>query len=112
MAYEFDPETQRMLAGIGLASVWSVIGRLLFHTNQVRIGRRKKFFSLQLVWELGVALFMGVIAKGLATHLNLSGDVEAAFIATLGYAGPQIVDRVLDIIAPTLGKAKKEETTK
>lgn len=96
-----------MAAGIGLASIWSVVGRLLFHTNQVRIGRRKKFFSPQLIWEIGVALCMGVIAKGIASHLNLSGDIEASFIASLGYAGPQVVDRILDKFAPDLSNKKE-----
>lgn len=61
----------------------------------VRLGKRKGFFSVQTIWELGVAIGMGVVAGGLSEYLALSGLTSAGFISAASYLGPHIIELFL-----------------
>ncbi|TAN59435.1 MAG: hypothetical protein EPN20_15060 [Magnetospirillum sp.] len=87
------PEMQHTLAGLAWASWWALIGRSLYHANLVRQGRRR-FWSLQLAWELMIAIGMGVVAGGGADWLRLKGMTAAGFIAAVSYLGPRTIEAV------------------
>ena len=86
------------LVGAAWAILWALVGRLLYITNMIRLGKRKSFSLLQTMWELGVAIGMGVIAGGVGEYLKL-GDLEyAGFISAVSYIGPRIVDYALEAL--------------
>lgn len=77
---------------------WAIVGRLLYHTRLVQMGRRR-FLSIQLLWELPVALGMGFVADGLAAWLSLAGRPAVALIVSASYLGPRIIETAFDVLA-------------
>jgi MFS superfamily sulfate permease-like transporter len=86
------PDIQATLLAAGWAILWAFTGRLLYVLNLVRLGKRKGFVSAQTIWELGVAIGMGVVAGGLAEYLGLAGLTSAGFIAAASYLGPHVIE--------------------
>lgn len=70
-----------------------LLGRIMFHANQVQAGKRKPL-SWALLWDIPIALAMGWIIYGVciwqAVPLQLT--VSAAILAS--YLGPYSVDRL------------------
>ncbi len=87
------PEMQQTLVGLAWAVWWALIGRGLYHADLVRKGRRR-FWSLQLAWELMIAIGMGVVAGGAAEYLQLTGMAAAGFIAAISYLGPRSIESI------------------
>ncbi|WP_051258859.1 phage holin family protein [Chitinibacter tainanensis] len=80
----------------GVAILFGMAGRLLFHTEQVRTGRRKRFFSKLLALELVVAVVMGIFANGLSIVVGIENEqVRAGFISAIAYLGPQVIEQML-----------------
>ena len=90
----FDQSLWHILQGFGAALLSALIGRLMWHVGQVRKGTRA-FWSLELLWELPLAMGMAIIGKGLAEYIGLSGNAEAALIAALAYLGPRGTEALL-----------------
>lgn len=88
------------------------LGRLAWHTVQVRAGKRR-FWSLDLLWEVPLALFCGAVAGGVGVHFELHLLVIVAGCSLLGYLGPRGVEvifyRVLDRLAPANDSRDKEK---
>lgn len=97
------PDMWGTLMAAAWAILWALSGRLLYVSNLVRLGKRKRFWTFQTIWELGVAIGMGIVAGGLADHLNLSGLTEAGFIATSSYLGPHAIEVGLEWLAQKFG---------
>lgn len=86
------PDIQGTFLAAAWAILWAFTGRLLYVLNLVRLGKRKGFFTVQTVWELGVAIGMGVVAGGLSEYIGLTGLPSAGFIAAASYLGPHIIE--------------------
>jgi hypothetical protein len=97
------PDAAGTLIAAGWAMAWAFVGRLLYVLNLVRLGKRDGFFSAQTVWELGVAIGMGVVAGGLSEYVGLAGLTSAGFIAAASYLGPQIIEIGLEGLANRAG---------
>lgn len=85
-------EARQTILGAAWAILWASVGRMLLHVNLVRMGKRKRFFSVQIVFELGVAIGMGIVAGGMADWLGLKGMTQAGFIAAASYLGPHTIE--------------------
>lgn len=83
-----------VVEGFIAALVAAGLGRLMWHVGQVSKGSRR-FWSLELVWEIPLAIGMAVVGRGLAEFLDLSGNIEAALIAILAYLGPRSAEHIL-----------------
>jgi hypothetical protein len=103
------PDAVGTLFAAAWAMVWAFVGRLLYVLNLVRLGKRDGFFSAQTVWELGVAIGMGVVAGGLSEYAGLAGLTAAGFIAAASYLGPQIIEVGLDWLSNRAGVAHAEK---
>ncbi|TAN76889.1 MAG: hypothetical protein EPN20_01945 [Magnetospirillum sp.] len=97
------PDMLGTLIAASWAVLWAFIGRLLYVLNLVRVGKRKHFVSIQTVWELGVAIGMGVVAGGLAEYIGLIGLPAAGFVAAASYLGPHIIEIFLAWAAAKAG---------
>ncbi len=64
------------------------LGRLMYHTSEVR-ARRRAFFGREMLWEIPVAVGMAVIGEGLSHYLGLESPVSTGLVATLAYLGPR-----------------------
>lgn len=64
------------------------LGRLMWHVQEVRKLRRR-FFGLELLWELPTAVGMALIGEGVAAWLGFGQPVSTAIIASLAYLGPR-----------------------
>nr|WP_244563964.1 phage holin family protein [Ensifer aridi] len=65
--------------------IGALVGRLMWHTNEVRKMRRK-FFGKELLWEMPIAVGMG---EALASWLALEQPMATGLIAALAYHGPR-----------------------
>ena len=100
------PPWRESIIGVLVAAGWGLVGRAMHHSRQVQAGRRR-FWSVQLVWELPVAVGTGVAGQGLAEYLQVGGWQATAVIVTVAYLGPGFVEavvwKVLDRVLPARG---------
>ncbi len=66
----------------------AAIGRLMFHSAEVKRGRRK-VFGRELIGEAVNIIGMAVIGEAVAAYLALAPTVSTGFIAGLAYIGPR-----------------------
>ncbi|BDW86431.1 phage holin family protein [Roseicyclus marinus] len=69
-------------------------GRLMYHSGEVKLGRRR-FFGKELLWEIPVAVGMALIGDAAASYMGLTQPVSTGFVATLAYLGPRGAEAVL-----------------
>lgn len=82
--------------------VGAFTGRLMWHSGEVKLGKRK-FFGKELLWEIPVAIGMAIIGEAAASYLGLTQPVSTGLVATLAYLGPRGAEAVL---TTWLGKKK------
>lgn len=70
-----------------------VLGRL---TALAHMERRP--FGWNLLWELPVAISMGLIGAGIAEYFHVTGTAGQAIAVSAGYVGPRLIDMAADII--------------
>jgi hypothetical protein len=97
------------LTAAGWSIVWAVVGRFLYITNLIRLGKRRRFLTVQTLWELSIAVGMGVIAGGISTYFNLTGLPAAAFISAASYLGPQCIENLIGRFLPQGSKDDKTD---
>lgn len=51
-----------------------------------------------VLYELAAAAVLGIVALGIATYYGLPREAEVALILVAGYAGPKLVQPILDKI--------------
>ncbi|WP_457662869.1 phage holin family protein [Sinorhizobium medicae] len=73
--------------GAATTMIGALVGRLMWHTNEVRKMRRK-FFGKELFWEIPIAVGMAFIGAALASWLALEQPMASGLIA-LAYLGPR-----------------------
>lgn len=84
-----------------------LLGRLLYHFDQARKGRRPALGWL-LACELAIAIPMGFIGQGAADAAGLTGQVAFAVSITVSYLGPRVLEIAFDrYLADKTGGAKK-----
>lgn len=66
----------------------AVIGRFMWHAQEVRRMKRK-FFGRELLWEFPIAVGVALIGQGLASWLGLGQRSTTGLIASLAYLGPR-----------------------
>ena len=69
-------------------------GRLMYHSGEVKLGRRR-FFGKELLWEIPVAVGMALIGDAAASYMGLTQPVSTGFVATLAYLGPRGAETLL-----------------
>ena len=69
-------------------------GRLMYHSGEVRLGRRR-FVGKELLWEIPVAVGMAIIGEAVASYLGLTQPVSTGLVATLAYLGPRGTEALL-----------------
>ena len=72
----------------------AMVGRAMWHGNEARKGRRK-FFGMELFWEIPVAFGMAFIGEGVAAYLNVGQAASTGLIAGLAYLGPRGMEALL-----------------
>ena len=78
---DFDAASAAGAGALGL------LGRAL---RLARADRRPLGWSL--LWELPVAIGMGIVGKGLADYAGLDGFPEYAVTISIAYVGPRVID--------------------
>ena len=82
-----------------LAGVLGLIGRGLALANATR-----RPSGWTLLWEVPLAIGMGVIGKGAADWAELHGFPHYALVVAIAYAGPRSIDIALARWAEQKGK--------
>ena len=96
-------ETLNSLFGGAVTTlIGAFTGRLMYHSGEVKLGRRR-FFGKELLWEIPVAIGMAIIGEAVASHFDLGQPVRTGLVATLAYLGPRGAETLL---AAWLGKKK------
>ncbi|MFN7051438.1 MAG: phage holin family protein [Gemmobacter sp.] len=70
------------------------LGRLIYHGNEVRAGRRP-LIGWHLVLEVPTAVGMAMVAEALAAYFGLSPQVTTGVVAALSYLGPRGAGEVM-----------------
>lgn len=94
MFSSLPPELQQAIEKGQVALVLALLGRFLWHMRLVQEGRRR-FFSMNLVWELLIALPVGLVAHGAAVYAGLSGSPLVALTIAIAYLGPAGAERLV-----------------
>ncbi len=79
---------QNLIGGAATAIIAALLGRTMWHAQEVR-AKRRPILSLDLLWEIPLAIGMALIGDALATHFGLSREVGVGLIAVLSYLGPR-----------------------
>ena len=74
--------------------IGAVTGRLMWHSGEVKLGRRS-FFGKELLWEIPVAVGMALMGEAAARYIGLAQPVSTGFVATLAYLGPRGAETLL-----------------
>jgi len=85
---------QNIFGGAATAIIGAMMGRLMWHTSEVK-KQNRKFFGKELLWELPVAFGMGVFGEGAADYFQLSDTAGVALIVALAYLGPRGIEVAL-----------------
>jgi hypothetical protein len=90
----FIETIDRVFGGALTTLIGAFTGRLMYHSGEVKLGRRR-FFGRELLWEIPVAVGMALIGEAAASHIGLTQPVSTGFVATLAYLGPRGVEALL-----------------
>lgn len=83
--------TVRELASQGaLAGGMGMLGRML-----ALAASTKRPMGICLLWEIPMAIGMGVVGKGIADAFGLTGFSNFAVIIAVSYTGPRLIDIAL-----------------
>ncbi|CAN7506227.1 phage holin family protein [Pararhizobium sp. LjRoot238] len=88
--YQSLAEMLNAWIGGGLTTiVAAVMGRLMWHTTEVRRSHRKKFFGKELAWEFPLAAGMAIIGEGVAIWVDAGPLLRPTIVGSLAYLGPR-----------------------
>ncbi len=94
-----------------IAYLWAggagILGRLMYHAHLLQRGERKPWWWV--VCDLMIALAMGWIVLGLGDWLELSYKASQSLAIMAGWAGPQVIDR---LIAAGIERARGKDDDK
>jgi hypothetical protein len=81
------------------AGLMGLLGRLIALASSAR---RPNGWAL--LWEIPMAIGLGVVGKGVADGLHLEGFPHYAVVIAVAYSGPRYLDLILARWAETKGK--------
>ncbi|UWQ30262.1 phage holin family protein [Leisingera sp. M523] len=74
--------------GAATTLIGATVGRLMWHSGEVRKGARR-FFGPELLWEIPVAVGMAIIGESIASYLEVGQPVSTGIVAFAAYIGPR-----------------------
>ncbi|MCD9148982.1 phage holin family protein [Pseudophaeobacter flagellatus] len=77
-----------LLGGAATTLIGATIGRLMWHSGEVRKGQRR-FFGPELLWEIPVAIGMAIIGEAIASYMGAGPTVTTGIVALAAYIGPR-----------------------
>lgn len=77
-----------VLGGAGTTIAGALVGRLMWHVNEVK-SKRRSFFGKEMLWEIPIVAGMAIIGDATADWLGLSDNATIGFVAMLAYLGPR-----------------------
>jgi len=77
--------------GAGVTIIGAALGRIMWHIGEVR-KQNRKFFSIELLWEIPIALGMGFFGEAAANWMGANDHVQIGVIIMLSYLGPRGVE--------------------
>lgn len=77
-----------LFGGAATTLLAATIGRLAYHSTEVRKLRRR-LFGPELLWEIPVAIGMAIVGEALSAYLGLPPTVRTGVIAVLAFLGPR-----------------------
>lgn len=69
-----------------LSSALGLIGRLMYLANE-----RRQPVSWSLVWEIPIAIGMGLIGRGIGEYVGATGFVLFSLSIVTAYIGPRLI---------------------
>lgn len=83
-------------------SALGVIGRLMAMSSSTR---KPKGFAL--LWEIPIAIGMGLIGISLARYFEVTNIVSYGIIIGVAYTGPLLIDQAIAVLAQRLKAPQK-----
>ena len=84
----------RLFGGAVTTLIGAFTGRLMYHSGEVKLGKRR-FFGKELLWEIPIAIGMAIIGEAVASYLALGQPMSTGLVATLAYLGPRGTEALL-----------------
>lgn len=84
------------LGGAATTLIGAGAGRLMYHSAEVKSGKRR-FFGKELLWEVPIAIGMGIIGEALSGYFSLDQPMQTGLIAMLAYLGPRFAERTFEL---------------
>lgn len=84
----------KLVSGLWASFLSALIGRLMWHTKLVQLGKRK-FFSLQALWELPTVFGMMLVGRGIGEWASLGENATYGITTLLAYYGPRGVEVII-----------------
>lgn len=84
---------------LGQSAPWAwaggggLLGRLMWHSKQVQLGKRKPL-SVELLFDLPIAIGMGFIGYGIASYFHIEGPATVVPTIACGFLGHNMIDRM------------------
>lgn len=86
---------QNLIGGAATAIIAALTGRAMWHAQEVR-AKRRPIVSMDLLWEVPLAIGMALIGDALGEYLSLSREVGVGLIAVLSYLGPRGAGAIIE----------------
>ena len=83
-----------LFGGTVTTLIGAFTGRLMYHSGEVKLGRRR-FFGKEILWEIPIAIGMAIIGEAIASYFALGQPVRTGLVATLAYLGPRGAEALL-----------------
>ena len=83
-----------LFGGTVTTLIGAFTGRLMYHSGEVKLGRRR-FFGKEILWEIPIAIGMAIIGEAIASYFALGQPVRTGLVATLAYLGPRGTEALL-----------------
>lgn len=84
--------------GAGIASGLGLIGRLMSLAQEQRAA-----FTVSLIWELPIAVGMGLIGRGIGEYCGLQGFALFSASIVAAYLGPRIISVIVARLVRRIG---------
>ena len=72
----------------------ALLARLLWHVRQVKM-RQRKLFSVDILWEIPVAILAIIFGAGIADYFGIDGMAAQAIVGAMAWLGPRGVEDIV-----------------
>ena len=82
---------RQFFGGAGTALIGAFVGRLMYHSGEVK-KKRRKFFGWEVIYEMPIAFGMAMVAQAVSHYIKADDTVELGLIVFASFYGPRGIE--------------------